>query len=360
MSRNSRTTQSPYEYIDRNVEAVQSEQDKPPVNRERNLKDIENGIVNDTLTLIDMLDGTTLRSRHLLSEERESPQPFDAALFLDKSGRPVRQLMHDLWDSVTDKPEPKSLFLNIDKRPWLRAMGFKDGEEYNLDDIDPSMVTLDAVDPRYLQRELTALRALYLNPSDFKEIDEENLEETWEMPTQLDGKTIAIIDEVKSSGNTLRIAVELLRRAFPKAHFEGIWWSDPGTVSWQGGEDVNFKKQWAARVVPPWYDARKESGRGVGDIDIPYSTTSPSKAQRIGRSVLSAPERDSTGSYVSHRNLSAVIRRDVAALADRYKSRELDDYKPSIDLDDDLYDRRVEQYYQEPAETVYKRWRSER
>ncbi len=350
----------PYEYIDRNVEAIQTETDKPPTNKERSLKDIENGIIDDTISLIDVLDGTTAESSRLLAGERESNEPFDAALFLDKSGRPVRQLMHDIWSSVTDKPEPKSIFLNIDKRPWLNAMGLKDNGEYNLEDIDPNLVSLDKVNPEYLHKQLSALRALYLHPKDFDKLDEKNLDKVWQMPTRLDGKTIAIIDEVKSSGNTLRIATELLRRAIPEAKFEGMWWSNPGTISWQGGEDTNFRRQWVTRVVPPWYDSKRESGRGIGDIDIPYSATSPSKAQRIGRFILGAPERDSEGNYASNRTISAVVRRDIKRLAERYKSRTLEDYRPSINLDDDTYDRRIEQYYQEPAEDVYKRWRSQR
>lgn len=353
-----KTPNHPYEFLDRNVEAVQTASDQAPVNKQRELKDIENGMIDDTLSLIGILDGSTATSNHLLDGERTSNAPFDAALFLDKSGRPVSQLTRDIWSSATDKPRPQSLFLNIDKRPWLHAMGFQDGSDTNLEDISPDDLSLDKIDPELLHDELSRIRALYLEPADFNRIDEDKLDEVWQMPTRLDGETIAIIDEVKSSGNTLRIALELLRRAIPEASFEGMWWSTPHTISWEGGEDVNYARQKAATVVPVWYDAKRESGRGIGDIDSRHSAMSPSKAQRIGRSILSAPERDNQGNYVSHRSLSATIRRDIGRLAMRFKDRELERYVPSV-ADDDEFDRRIELYYQEPAETVYKRWRSE-
>lgn len=354
-----KTPNNPYEFIDRNIEAVQTAPDTAPVKRERSLKNIENGLIDDTLTLISLLDGSVTESDHLQQGKREASQPFDAAIFLDKSARPVRKLTHDLWDVATDKPEPRSLFLNVDKRPWLRAMGHNDNKKLNLEDIDANSVSLDLIDEEYLHRELSAIRALYLSPSDFEQIDEENLDNVWNLPTQLDGKTIAIIDEVKSSGNTLRIAIELLKKAIPEAHFEGMWWSDPGRVTWSGGEDVGYQTQFAAKFVPPWYDSDRESGRGVGDIDIPHSASSASKAQRIGRSILSRPEVDSAGKYASHRTISASVRRDLDQLAKRYKSKELVDYRPSVFIDDDTFDKRLERYYQEPAETVLKKWREQ-
>lgn len=189
-------TNRSYKFIDRNAEAVQLKPDTAPVKIERSVKDIENGLIDDTLSLIDLLDGAETKSDRLLHGEREFFGPFDAAMFLDKSGRPVRQLTHDLWKTVTNKPEPKSLFLNIDKRPWLKLMGYEDTEETNLEDINPIEITLDKIDPDYLHRELSALRALYLTPADFEKVDENDLGSVWNMPTRLDGKTIAIIDEV--------------------------------------------------------------------------------------------------------------------------------------------------------------------
>lgn len=350
--------ENPYEFIDRNAELVQSVPDTTPQQKSRELHAIENGLIEDSLSLIDMLEGSQKESEKFLNGKRETEAPFDAAIYLDKSARPVRQLVHDLWNNASDKPEPRSLFLNVDKRPWLKAMGY-DPQSMNLEDITPDDVSLDMVDPEYLHKQLSTLRALYLNPADMEKIDEDNLEPVWSLPTRLDGKTIAIIDEVKSSGNTLRIALDLLKRAFPKTSFDAMWWSNPGKLSWPGGEDVDFKSQWAARIVPPWYDDKRESGRGVGDIDIPYSATSSSKAQRIGRNILSAPERDDSGNYSSNRSFSAVVRRDLGRLATRYKNMELVQYKPDHNLDDDTYDRRLEQYYGEPANVILKRWREE-
>ena len=344
----------PYEYLDRNVEAVQTVPDQAPKNKERRLKDIENDMINDTLSLISLLDGSTHESNHLLDGERASDKPFDAAVFLDKSARPVSQLTRSIWESATNKPKPASLFLNIDKRPWLHAMGFVDGNGTNLEDIDPKDLSLDKMDPQLLHEELTRIRALYLRPADFNRLDENNLDTAWDLPTQLDGKTIAIVDEVKSSGNTLRIALDILRRAVPEAKFEGMWWSTPHVLTWDGGEDVNFRRQKAANFVPVWYDAKRQSGRGVSDIAPRHSAKSPSKAQRIGKSILSAPELDNAGNYISHRSLSAAVRRDIGRLATRFKNQELVDYMPGSFAEDEE-DRRIELYYKEPADVVLKR-----
>ena len=345
----------PYEYLNRNVEAVQAKQDQAPTNKAREIADIENGMIDDTISLIEILDGTSVKSSSLLDGERTRNSPFDAAIFLDKSARPVRQLTHAIWNKVSSEKEPTSLFLNIDKRPWLKEMGFVDDDATNQEAINPNLVNLDKIDPELLHTELTRLRALYIDGP----IDENNLESVWQQPTRLDGKTIAIIDEVRSSGNTLRIAADLLRRAVPEASFEGVWWSIPPTVTWEGGEQNNFERQKAATVVPVWYDKDRESGRGVGDIDEYASARSPSRAQRIGKSILSAPERDKDGNYASNRTLSAIIRRDVGRLATRFTSGELIRYRPADDLPDDEFDKRVELYYQQPADAVYKQWRSE-
>lgn len=345
----------PYEYLDRNVEAVQTKQDQPPVNKGRKLQEIENGMINDTISLIEILDGRTHESNRLLSGERETTGSFDAALFLDKSARPVRQLTHGLWSELSQEKEPAALFLNIDKRPWLKEMGFVDDETTNQEAIDPELVSLDKIDPALLHNELTRIRALYVDGH----IDEDNLDAVWDRPTRLDGKKVAIIDEVRSSGNTLRIAMELLHRAIPEATFEGMWWSTPTIVTWDGGEQNNFERQKAATIVPVWYDKSRESGRGIGDIDEYSSMKSPSRAQRIGLSILSAPERDADGNFASNRTLSAVIRRDLGRLATRFKNGELVRYVPSEELPDDEFDARVEQYYKQPADVVYKQWRAD-
>lgn len=345
----------PYEYIHNNSEAHQAKTDQAPGSRKRELADIENGMIDDTISLIELLDGTTTSSGRLLNGERSTQGAFDAALYLDKSARPVRQLTHAIWEDVSKENEPRSLFLNIDKRPWLREMGYIDSATTNLEAINPDEIDLDKIDPALLHEELTRIRALYVDG----EIDEDNLDAVWQRPTRLNGKTIAIIDEVKSSGNTLRIATQLLGRAVPEANFEGMWWSTPPIVTWEGGEANNFERQKAAKYAPVWYDKKRESGRGIGDIDEHYSRNSASKAQRIGRSILSAPERDANGNRASNRTLSANIRRDLGKLATRFKTRELARYSPDEMLPDEEYDKRVELYYQKPAAHVYKQWRQE-
>ncbi len=350
----------PYKFIQHNIE-VKLKADKrgqlAPYREERELKAIERSMINDTQELVSIFDNTTRASSHMLEGERLNETPFDAAIYLDKSARPVRKIVHGLWEEFSAGNEPQAYFLNIDKRPWLAEMGFIDGkDDINLEDIPADQVSIELMDPDYLRHALTRIRALYVESSDLisieeqedQVIDEQNkdIEKVWSLSTRLDGKTIAIVDEVKSSGNTLRIALQLLRAAVPEAKFEGLWWSDPGQIAWDiGSKDM----QKAARYVPAWYSADTLDGRGVGDINERRSSLSPSKAQRIGRQILSAPLFDTeTGTTVGAGKLTKQINSDIQTLVQRYKTGTLEDYLPDLDLADthpDIFDQRLLQYY---------------
>jgi hypothetical protein len=350
----------PYRFIHNNIE-VKLKADKrgqlTPSLEVRELKAIERSMVNDTGELVSIFDNTNRESSHLFEGERISDTAFDAAIYLDKSARPVRKIVRGLWNEFSDGIEPQAFFLNIDKRPWLAEMGFVDGEDdINLEDIPANLVSIDRMDPAYLRHALTRIRALYVDSSALLSIEEQedknidesekDIEKVWSIPTRLDGKTVAIVDEVKSSGNTLRIALQLLRAAIPEANFEGVWWSDPGQVAWDIGTK-NMQK--AAKFVPAWYSADNLDGRGVGDINEYRSSISPSKAQRIGRQILSAPLFDTeTGTTVGVGKLTKQVNQDIQTLVNRYKSGELVDYLPDLGLADtnpERFNHYLQHYY---------------
>lgn len=350
----------PYKFIQNNIE-VKLKADKrgqlAPSREVRDLKAIERSMINDTQELVSIFDNTNRQSSHLLEGERINDEPFNAAIYLDKSARPVRKIVHGLWNELSEGDEPQAYFLNIDKRPWLAEMGFIDRKDgINLEDIPADLVSIDKIDPDYLRHALTRIRALYVDPSEMLAIEEQenqdiaetdkDIEKVWSVPTRLDGQTIAIVDEVKSSGNTLRIALQLMQAAVPKAKFEGVWWSDPGQVAWDIGSESMQK---AAKYVPAWYSAETLDGRGVGDINERRSSLSRSKAQRIGRQILSAPLYDTeTGTTIGAGKITKQINEDIQTLIHRYKSGELIDYLPDLDLADTneaVFEHRLLQYY---------------
>lgn len=350
----------PYKFIQKNIEVklkADSRGQLAPFRKEREVKAIERSMVNDTQELVSIFDNTNRESAHLLEGERINDEPFDAVIYLDKSARPVRKIVHGLWNEFSDGQEPQAYFLNIDKRPWLAEMGFIDGKNgINLEDIPADLVSIEQIDPDYLRHALTRIRALYIDTSQMMSIEEQedqdtdeknkDIEKVWSLPTRLDGQTIAIVDEVKSSGNTLRIALQLMRAAIPEAKFEGVWWSDPGQVAWDIGSE-NMQK--AAKFVPAWYSAETLDGRGVGDINERRSSLSPSKAQRIGRQILSAPLYDTeTGTTIGAGKITKQVNEDIQTLIRRYKDGELVDYLPDLSLADTneaAFEQRLLQYY---------------
>src|SRR4051812_9696807 len=81
-----------------------------------------------------ILDTPELRVKYLhLTDEminKIAQQGTEAAVFLDKSARPVAWLMHNLWDQLAPRnddgtipPEPEIKFMNIDREQWGAVLG---------------------------------------------------------------------------------------------------------------------------------------------------------------------------------------------------------------------------------------------
>lgn len=213
-----------------------------------------------------VLTPTGLRSRYVTWTDRlimrlegsEGPRPQEV-LFLDKSGRPVAWLVKALWPVLAREPGtpyssgvvpalPGIRFANIDREQWWHVTG---GSETG--SVDVARVPASAID---------ALRSVFLTRRP------EAGEPVTAITSPLDGKRILVVDEVSNSGDTLRIATGLVRRAFPTAEVDGTHWMTPGPVTERGGLT-------RVRDVPVWYRADTWTGRLVGnrlDPDNPPQT----------------------------------------------------------------------------------------
>lgn len=306
--------------------------------------------------LIGKLDGTIpldnervyrVTTEGFREEKRDLPRP-DAVIYLDKSARPVRWLVHALWpvlarqpgtdfDQNQIPPEPDSYFLNIDKKDWLSRMKVP---YHLLENAPNSMVDFSKLD----RSDIARIRALF---STNHSLDETTVDSAWNFPTKLDGRHIMIVDEVKSSGKSLEIAQKLLSMAIPEAVISGSHWARPPLVHLNKGvqnrDGVQFKMAW----VPDWYDPNVERGRGVYDRIENWPEMQslggaiPSRIAQIGRFVVSTPPHKQGLVDRELDSRSNELREDIQRLAylvKHYPGREL--YRPgearrSSDIDID-------------------------
>lgn len=219
------------------------------------------------LTLTDnlieqMTEGVTYTDRDTHEYVRQKP---DYVIFLDKSGRPLAWLVNELWNKLAPEPgsdevpkKPEFRFLNIDRDQWE---GRVDPE--NNGNIDTEEVKKDMRDLRYLFVESKYKKAdLAKRHVDDGKISFERPEmreltdDIYNLPAELDGKVVLIVDEVKTSGRTLDIATEFIKTAFPTANVAGTYWMSA---------TINYKGARRALEAPVWYNDRTEYGRGIGN-----------------------------------------------------------------------------------------------
>lgn len=320
---------------------------------ERPVEGVETQLVQDTDTLVGMLDGSITSSKHFLNEERRGHGVVDGVIFLDKSARPVRALAWELWSDLSDEQRPQAGFLNIDKIDYLIEMGFSSDEIRNRY-ISTDELTLDKYEPSFLKRRTAELRATYVTDEHLSRAEEllkqaeddassDALEEIFAMPTKIDGQYIAVVDEVRSSSATLHVADQLLREAFPATTFEPVFWSTPHTMIYDfyDSRTENTVQKLADTEKPLWYDASTSAGRGgIEGKDPALSNRSRYARQRIGRNVLGVPYHAKNNQPDS---LGYAYRRDFKSLADKFRKKNID-YVPSIDRSDEDFEARIEEY----------------
>lgn len=205
--------------------------------------------------------------------ERRLEKP-DVVVWLDKSARPVSWLAKDMWNRLAADPQtgavpdrPEFRFINIDREQWVNL-------------IDPEgvgIVDMSRVDESVIR----SLRSVFVLPA-YKshgltpEIDK--------APSELDGKTIMLVDEVYASGRTLEYAQSFFKRAFPSARIGSTYWMR--NISFIGGAIGNAD-------LPVWYKKNDVGGRGIGNRNDAISGASDISTQKLGRYFLSTRLRES-------------------------------------------------------------------
>lgn len=275
--------------------------------------------LKNTDALIGKMDGTIPLKQ--VDAYGDLPPP-SSVIYLDKSARPVEWMVRSLWFHLARTPgtpyaqadipsRPQSYFLNIDKKDWLRRMGIP--EKY-IEDAPESLIDFSKIDKHHLSR----IRAIYST----RQINEENLEDAWQYPTKLDGQHAMVVDEVKSSGQTLKIAQKLLSLAIPEATFSGQHWATPNrTYLNKGLPDSDGNLQFSIDWVPIWYNPDDASGRDVGDRDFSWPEIakvmghSPSRFREVGRYVLSTPPHDPSTYELATDERGKNLRDDIKRLS---------------------------------------------
>lgn len=235
---------------------------------------------------------------------------------------------------------PRASFLNIHKESWLLGMGYSQRDQQWL--IGTKDISIDKLDQAYLLQETAKIRALYLRQTEAQQketekliegavsgaIPTEQLKQLWRIPTRFDGKHVAIVDEVRSTGATLRIATQLIDRAIPEAKLEPVFWSTPYVqiYDFYDQELGRDGKRVADSEKPVWYDGQTAMGRGgISNKNPEYSQNSKSWAQRVGATILSVSMRSAEGVTDIKGNQ---LREDFLLLAERLKNGEAV-YRPS-------------------------------
>lgn len=59
------------------------------------LEQVETDLINDTDRLVAALDGSLTEGQNFLEYQRRFDGPVDCVIYLDKSARPVRALVHE-------------------------------------------------------------------------------------------------------------------------------------------------------------------------------------------------------------------------------------------------------------------------
>lgn len=334
------------------VERHSIKSERIPVDR------IERSYVQNCDTLAGIFDGSIKESKHFFDGEARHPdKPITHAIYLDKSSRPVHVLMRLMWDKLSDGIYPHASYRNIDKHNWRQLMlpdtENADAPEVNAISLANAREFNKSADVS-IDEHIARLRATYLSREDLEKVDENNIiEDAWKYPTILEGQRVAIVDEVKSSGATLKVADVLLQAAIPEAVFEPVYWSVPSLIRWTVYDsDGNSKgREFAASTVPVWYDQDTSLGRGIRDLDSQEALLSPSKKQRMGAYVMSRP-------YVGGLEMdkrSKDIRKDLYTLAQKFNEGEVG-YIPSASRTKEDFEQRIEEYYGIP----YTEWLKKR
>ncbi|MFZ1302020.1 MAG: hypothetical protein WAQ27_05625 [Candidatus Microsaccharimonas sp.] len=199
---------------------------------------------------VDLTDGLIQKMTHGIETTPGSGEFVlpTKVIFLDKSARPLAWLTRELWDTLAPEPGstevpkiPDFKFLNIHRDPWKDMMDPNGLNTYTPG--APNFFDASHLPDKYIK----GLRSVY---------DHDN-GGSFEVPNEMDGQVILVVDEVRGSGATLAVATELLQTAFPTSIVSGTHWMDE-------------MRDGTHRDQPPWYrndetNIKLTPGRGVGN-----------------------------------------------------------------------------------------------
>lgn len=250
----------------------------------------------------------------------------DVAIFLDKSARPLAWLTRELWDKLAPETpggeapkKPDFRFLNIDRQQWVTTLDPEGVGSVDVNQLDPTVIR--------------SLRSIFIDHAH----KQDGLTSTIDSaPTELDDKTVLIIDEVKSTGRTLEFARAMLLKAFPKTKIATTYWMDK-VVTLSNGARANAD-------LPVWYRQDTVHGRGVNNRYDNSSNQSSNRTQRLGAWFLSTR-------FPTVDKLSTQLRKEIHHLA----SDPQVPYIPTTNRDD--YEERVGELNNSDRTTVEKRMR---
>jgi len=198
----------------------------------------------------------------------------DVVIYLDKSARPVAWLVNELWDTmapidpqtnmIMKKPETK--FLNIDREQWQGVVGRSENETGG--------INVNAIP----ESNIDELRQVFATVPGKSRPEDSSM---------LSNKNVLVVDEVRSSGDTLKMSEGIIKRAFPDAaRVDGEYWMlKPAHRDASSGMMISGE-------VPIWYSDETNKGRLVANRDTTKSNASNSSRQRIGGQWLSTRFRN--------------------------------------------------------------------
>ncbi len=221
------------------------------------------------------IDQKFIAARSLQIVESARSENAQSFIFLDKSARPLNEVVRETWRYTTDTPPPPTYFFNIGRE--LSSPLFSNQENGPHTTISPGLLNL-----------LSDAEALEAYRRQYRGLN--NLPE---------GAQVMIIDDVSSSGSTQRNALDALELMFPHIHFTFESFV-PQHASIQKSDQEepglyfrNSSVHLGEYILPPW--SHKPGITGVTD-PIP----SINETNLVSRKVPNRAERPETSPAIEH------------------------------------------------------------
>lgn len=194
------------------------------------------------------------------------PAPYDAVVYLDSSARPVRWMVNGLWEYVAKRDEqgqpvkqPPTFFANIDARRTSKTLTADRTQD--LHDAFPGLATMNEA-------------------------------------AEADDTRVLVVDEIAVSGDTLTVACDQLKAAFPNLSFKDYAWKDERGVPNQGRDNVR------------WYERGNDRYRAVIDsseMSDQQRAALEQKGLPLNKPWLSVPNPDRAGANIVKQEVAQMI-----------------------------------------------------